>query len=525
MKFENEYFNTIPAPLRIVFPTEPLTESERRHPRWEKARRRSYSLEKYLETEGEVWLGTTRLGKGQVTSDHDLVRKGGGSTGGNQTPQVQITVDFGHAVIGEERELVPGDIIALDRPSDLPVCIRFIGVPEGWATGELVLIDDDLGVRIGAMERCTPKTSMDREGKNVSVPLGSFSLDIADLDSIGEGTIIPLGHAITVPFTLFSGDTGIAEGRIRAVLPRDATVRQSYPDGTYPDPARPLSAFVVTRVFGASSSSEDSELGEKELTETPPSNGDAPIHGVEPVPERSGMPRYDAVLEAAPEQMLQNLVLTGEPRIAALVLQLLGNCGTDDAARLLEELVVQGKNDTVYAFSECDSSRVETAVLQTIVEPLFNALTPGEREQAYAIEETLEERSRKGGDELFSTVLSGLSETRAKAVLAVVDQREPERARSLRESTLFFEDIAQLDDRAIQKLLREIDTSTLVYALSDVDESVRNRVVENMSKRGATIFADETRYAGQIPSVQVEEARDKILSVLQTLVTYGEIVL
>lgn len=87
-----------------------------------------------------------------------------------------------------------------------------------------------------------------------------------------------------------------------------------------------------------------------------------------------------------------------------------------------------------------------------------------------------------------------------------------------------FEDIVLLDDRAIQKVLREVDQQELAKALKAVDNEVQDKIFKNMSKRAANTLKEDMEFMGPIRLKDVEEAQQKIVSVIRKLEEQGEIV-
>ena len=88
-----------------------------------------------------------------------------------------------------------------------------------------------------------------------------------------------------------------------------------------------------------------------------------------------------------------------------------------------------------------------------------------------------------------------------------------------------FEDIVMLDDRAIQKVLREVDTQELSKALKSVDTEVQDKIFRNMSKRAASMLKEDMEYMGPVRLKDVEESQQKIVSVIRRLEDSGEIVI
>jgi len=87
-----------------------------------------------------------------------------------------------------------------------------------------------------------------------------------------------------------------------------------------------------------------------------------------------------------------------------------------------------------------------------------------------------------------------------------------------------FEDIVMLDDKAIQKVMREVDSQELAKALKSVDSEVQDKIFKNMSKRAASMLKEDMEYMGPVRLKDVEEAQQKIVSIIRHLEDTGEIV-
>ena len=94
------------------------------------------------------------------------------------------------------------------------------------------------------------------------------------------------------------------------------------------------------------------------------------------------------------------------------------------------------------------------------------------------------------------------------------------------EQNLFsFEDIVMLDDRAIQKVLREVDTQELSKALKNVDAEVQDKIYRNMSKRAAGMLKEDMEFMGPVRLKDIDEAQAKIVKIIRSLEKDGEIVI
>jgi flagellar motor switch protein FliG len=87
-----------------------------------------------------------------------------------------------------------------------------------------------------------------------------------------------------------------------------------------------------------------------------------------------------------------------------------------------------------------------------------------------------------------------------------------------------FEDIVMLDDRSIQKVMREVDAQELSKALKSVDTEVQDKIYRNMSKRAAQMLKEDMEFMGPIRLKDVEEAQQKIVAIIRHLEDTGEIV-
>jgi flagellar motor switch protein FliG len=88
-----------------------------------------------------------------------------------------------------------------------------------------------------------------------------------------------------------------------------------------------------------------------------------------------------------------------------------------------------------------------------------------------------------------------------------------------------FEDIILLDDRSIQKVLREVDSKDLAMALKTASEEVSARIYKNMSKRAAEMLREDIEYMGPVRLRDIEETQQKIVAIIRRLEDMGEIII
>jgi flagellar motor switch protein FliG len=88
-----------------------------------------------------------------------------------------------------------------------------------------------------------------------------------------------------------------------------------------------------------------------------------------------------------------------------------------------------------------------------------------------------------------------------------------------------FENLVEMEDRSIQRILQDIDNESLIVALKGVDDALRDKFFRNMSKRQADIMRDDLNSRGPVRMSQVENEQKAILLVVRRLAETGEIVI
>ncbi len=134
-----------------------------------------------------------------------------------------------------------------------------------------------------------------------------------------------------------------------------------------------------------------------------------------------------------------------------------------------------------------------------------------------------EEFTAAGGIPTVVELLNSADSTTMRNILEKLEEEDPDLAEEIRKNMFTFEDIVQLDDRSIQRLLREIDSNDLAKALKNVDAEVQDKIFRNQSKRGSALLKEDMEFMGPIRLKDVEEAQSKIVAVIRRLEESGEI--
>jgi len=129
-----------------------------------------------------------------------------------------------------------------------------------------------------------------------------------------------------------------------------------------------------------------------------------------------------------------------------------------------------------------------------------------------------------GGVKSLVYVLNCVDRSTEKTILESLSETNPELAEEVKKLMFVFEDIILLDDRAIQQVLKEVDTKELALALKGVGESTQMRIYKNMSERAAAMMKEEMEFMGPVRLRSVEESQQRIVNIIRKLEEAGEII-
>jgi len=130
-----------------------------------------------------------------------------------------------------------------------------------------------------------------------------------------------------------------------------------------------------------------------------------------------------------------------------------------------------------------------------------------------------------GGVDAIVGILNTVDRGTEKHIMESLEIEEPELADEIRKKMFVFEDILLLDDRAIQRVLRDVDNNDLAVALKGANEEVQGVIFKNLSKRLAAMIKEDMEYMGPVRMKDVEEAQQKIVSIIRKLEDSAEIVI
>lgn len=134
-----------------------------------------------------------------------------------------------------------------------------------------------------------------------------------------------------------------------------------------------------------------------------------------------------------------------------------------------------------------------------------------------------EDITKAGGPKALVELLNRVDRSTERLVLDSLTENNPELADEVKNMMFVFEDVVQLDDRAIQAVLKEVDVKELATALKGVSEEVKQKIFRNLSERAVNMLQEDMEYMGPVKTRVVEEAQQKVVTVIRRLEEAGEI--
>jgi flagellar motor switch protein FliG len=217
---------------------------------------------------------------------------------------------------------------------------------------------------------------------------------------------------------------------------------------------------------------------------------------------------FDFIRRTDPAHLL-NFIQQEHPQTIALILAYLE---PNKASIILQNLPHEVQSDVAKRIATMD--RTSPEVLREVERVLEKKLSTLSNEDYTAA----------GGVESIVEILNLVDRSSEKQIIEALEDDDPELAEEIKKRMFVFEDIVMLDDRAIQKVMREVDSQELAKALKSVDTEVQDKIFRNMSKRAAGMLKEDMEYMGPVRLKDVEEAQQKIVSIIRHLEDNGEIV-
>ena len=229
----------------------------------------------------------------------------------------------------------------------------------------------------------------------------------------------------------------------------------------------------------------------------------------------------DRIIQGSDVTGIESLKWMDPPAIAELlrneypqiVAAILVHLDTDQASEVLKLFTERHRNEVVVRIATLDG--IQPSALQDLNEVMSKLLASGDRVRKKTL----------GGVKVAAEMLNLMGPSVETSVLDYVREADNDLAQQLMDSMFTFDDLVKVDDKAIQALLKEVQTESLVVGLKGAPPELREKVLRNMSTRAAETLREELEARGPVRVSEVETEQKELLKVVRRLVEEGVIVL
>jgi flagellar motor switch protein FliG len=134
-------------------------------------------------------------------------------------------------------------------------------------------------------------------------------------------------------------------------------------------------------------------------------------------------------------------------------------------------------------------------------------------------------RANMGGIKRTADIMNFLESGTESQLIEAIRDMDEDLSGKIEDLMFVFDNLADVDDRGIQSLLREISSEVLIVALKGADEAIKDKILKNMSKRASELLQDDLEAKGPVRISEVEAAQKEILTIARRMADAGEIVL
>lgn len=216
------------------------------------------------------------------------------------------------------------------------------------------------------------------------------------------------------------------------------------------------------------------------------------------------------LLQTVDDKQLLNFLQNEHPQTAALIL---ANLKSVQAASILSELPEENQTEIAFRLATMEKTSPELIEdIETVLRDQIGTVFGGDL-------------SNTGGVEAVAEILNSTSRAAEKNILDTLKEKKPELVDEITSLMFIFEDINTLQNEAIQKIVKEIDSKSLALALKATSDELKDKILQNMSERAAEMLQDELQYLKNVRVKDVEDAQKQILDIVRNLEESGEIII
>ena len=218
---------------------------------------------------------------------------------------------------------------------------------------------------------------------------------------------------------------------------------------------------------------------------------------------------FEFIRKTDPSQIL-TFIQDEHPQTIALILSYMS---AQQSSMIISSLPPDRQADVARRIAKMDRTSPDTIKdVEKVLESKLSSLV----NQDYTI---------IGGVDAVVEILNTVDRATEKHIMETLEIEEPELADEIRKKMFVFEDILMLDDRSIQRVLRDVDNNDLAMACKSANEQVQNAIFNNLSKRLSVMIREDMDFMGPVRMKDVEEAQQKIVNIIRKLEDSGEIVI
>jgi flagellar motor switch protein FliG len=216
------------------------------------------------------------------------------------------------------------------------------------------------------------------------------------------------------------------------------------------------------------------------------------------------------VLKKADSTQLVSFLNKEHPQTMALILS---HLNPNQTAEALQELPENIRDDVVYRIATLGKISPQTLKqIEKVVDEMAG----------FSMSQSL---SKIGGTKSLANILNKTNASMSKDILERLEQQDADVAQEVKRLMFLFDDILNIQDKDIQRVLREVDRKDLALALKVADDKLKDKIFANMSERGSDLLKEELQYMGMVKLKEVEAAQAKIIDLIKMLEDAGEVTL
>ncbi len=218
-----------------------------------------------------------------------------------------------------------------------------------------------------------------------------------------------------------------------------------------------------------------------------------------------------------------NFFMKGDPKALLSLLQneraqvialIMAYMEPEQAAQILEQLTDEKRIAVIEGMAHMDR-----------VSPEAIAIVEEEMKRKFATIITSEDNMSVGGIDFVADMMNNIDRSTERKVFDQLGKSNPDLAQDIRDKMFVFENILDMDDRSVQRFVRDLDTKDVVFALKNASEDMKATFFNNMSKRMADSVRGDMEVTSNVRLKDVEEAQQRIVNVIRHLEEQGEVII